>query len=590
MKFLLAALNAKYIHTNAAVCSLKAYAERAGAVRSGSAAHFRGAAAGKTKASVEIGEYTINNRSEEILKDIYLRKPDAVGFSCYIWNISLVLLLVRDLSKLLPKTHIWLGGPEVSYDSSDLLKREPEVTGIMIGEGEETFVKILKYYEGTLESLELIDGVAFRREDGRIVLRPPGEPMELSTIPFSYGEIENPEHKIIYYESSRGCPFSCSYCLSSLDHKLRFRDLSLVRKELDFFLEKRVPQVKFVDRTFNCRKAHAMEIWRHITEHDNGVTNFHFEIAADLLDEEELELMARMRPGLIQLEIGVQSVHLKTLQEIRRKTDLNRLRRVVGEIRKMGNIHQHLDLIAGLPFEGYERFQTSFNQVYEMEPDQLQMGFLKVLKGSYMAERAKDYGLVFQSEPPYEVLKTKWMDYGDLLKLKGVEEMVEVYANSRQFTVTMKELVKEFETPFRLFLSLWEFYEERGLAGLCHSRLARYEYLDEFAALHAPLKRERFRRLMTFDLYLRENLKSRPSFAEEQRPYQERVREFFGRKAKTPCHLTEGYEGYEARQLMKMAHLEVFDGKTAVLFDYRKREPLGRNATATVISHFFTEN
>lgn len=578
MKCLLAALNAKYIHSNPGIYSLKAYAM--GRLEQDSACL-------KREISVELGEYTINNQMGDILKDIYLRKPDIIGFSCYIWNITWVMELVRDLPSVLPEAEIWLGGPEVSYDAADILEQEPNVTGIMMGEGEETFLEVLKHYAEGRRDFFTIDGVACRNEKREVVSRPLKKAADMSAIPFPYEDLHDFEHKIVYYESSRGCPFSCSYCLSSLDKSVRFRNLELVKRELDFFLEHRVPQVKFVDRTFNCSKKHTMEVWRHITEHDNGVTNFHFEISADLLDEEELELMAQMRPGLIQLEIGVQSTNPDTIREIRRKTDLNRLKSVVERIHGFGNIHCHLDLIAGLPYEGYESFRNSFNEVYGMKPDQLQLGFLKVLKGSYMAENAEAYGLVYSAKPPYEVLGTKWLDYENLLKLKSVEEMVEVYENSGQFTVTMKELVKEFDTPFDLFSELAEYYETHTLTGVSHSRMARYEILDGFVAEHIPDKLELYRRLMVYDLYLRENLKSRPDFAEDQTPFKEKIREFFAKEAVNHRYLREGYEGFEARQLIKMAHLEVFGGKTAVLFDYRQRDPLSYNAAAFVIDEFF---
>ena len=578
MKCLLAALNAKYIHSNPGIYSLKAYAM--GRLEQDSACL-------KREISVELGEYTINNQMGDILKDIYLRKPDIIGFSCYIWNITWVMELVRDLPSVLPEAEIWLGGPEVSYDAADILEREPNVTGIMMGEGEETFLEVLKHYAEGRRDFFTIDGVACRNEKREVVSRPLKKAADMSAIPFPYEDLHDFEHKIVYYESSRGCPFSCSYCLSSLDKSVRFRNLELVKRELDFFLEHRVPQVKFVDRTFNCSKKHTMEVWRHITEHDNGVTNFHFEISADLLDEEELELMAQMRPGLIQLEIGVQSTNPDTIREIRRKTDLNRLKSVVERIHGFGNIHCHLDLIAGLPYEGYESFRNSFNEVYGMKPDQLQLGFLKVLKGSYMAENAEAYGLVYSAKPPYEVLGTKWLDYESLLKLKGVEEMVEVYENSGQFTVTMKELVKEFDTPFDLFSELAEYYEAHTLTGVSHSRMARYEILDGFVAEHIPDKLELYRRLMVYDLYLRENLKSRPDFAEDQTPFKEKIREFFAKEAVNHRYLREGYEDFEARQLIKMAHLEVFGGKTEVLFDYRQRDPLSYNAAAFVIDEFF---
>lgn len=579
MKFLLAAVNAKYIHSNPGIYSLKAYAER-------TRGDLFPEGAGLPSVHVEIGEYTINNQMEQILEDIYRRKPDMVGFSCYIWNIVPCLELVRDLHKVLPDTDIWLGGPEVSFDAPELLLREPEVLGIMKGEGEETFAALLNCYEKLgmsvrksvgmsgcrdqekkeeefWESLSSLSAAAYRGKDGTIQDHPVRPVMDMSRIPFLYSRLDGFENRIIYYESSRGCPFSCSYCLSSVDKSVRFRDLELVKRELDYFLENRVPQVKFVDRTFNCRKSHALEIWRHIKEHDNGVTNFHFEIAADLLDEEELELIGTMRPGLIQLEIGVQSTNPRTIREIHRVMDLERLKKVVARINAGHNVHQHLDLIAGLPWEDYSSFHRSFNEVYAMEPEQLQLGFLKVLKGSFMYEQAENYGLVYRDKPPYEVLSTKWLSYDDVLKLKGIENMVEVYYNSGQFTRTLKYLEDWWMDAFVLYEQLADYYEQRGLTGLNHSRLARYEILHDFIEerTEGDFLMGAEDTLMC-DLYLRENAKSRPSFALDQSPYKERIRSL------TP----------ELRGLGTRVHAEVLRSGKIMLFDYRKRDPLTHNA------------
>ena len=578
MKFLLVALNAKYIHSNPAIYSLKAYAK----------AHVREPELEDGRFQIETQEYTINNQPDEILKDIFLRKPDVIGFSCYIWNFSYVLELIRDLPKVLPHAEIWLGGPEVSYDAPEILHREPSVYGVMMGEGEETFSEVVRCYlehnrgnlNGRSSSFQAIDGTAVRDEEGNVVLNPRKTAVDMNSIPFFYKNLEDFENRIIYYESSRGCPFSCSYCLSSLDKSVRLRDSSLVLKELDVFLENRVPQVKFVDRTFNCSRKHTMEIWRHIIEHDNGVTNFHFEISADLLNEEELELMSHMRPGLIQLEIGVQSTNRSTIKEIRRTMDLERLKERVAKINSFGNIHQHLDLIAGLPGEDYQSFRNSFNEVYEMKPEQLQLGFLKVLKGSYLWEKTGEYGVEFKEKAPYEVLSTRWIDYGGILKLKALEEMLEVYGNSGQFRTTLDKLHKEFETPFDMFEALAEYYDKQGYLRISHSRMARYEVLEEFIYSLIPEKRSLYRDLLVYDLYLRENLKSRPVFAADQEPYKDRVRAFFEEEAAAFRYLKEGYEGYEARQLIKMAHVEVFRDGRAVLFDYKKRDALSHNAAA----------
>ena len=593
MKFLLVAVNAKYIHSNLGIYSLNKYAQEKLETRRAQGEAFPGI-------QIEMGEYTINQQMELVLQDIYRRSPDVAGFSCYIWNILYVKELVRDLKKVMPQLTIWLGGPEVSYNGEEMLRELPEVTGVMAGEGEETFFRLVescgmsfmeskeagkRWNHSRLEEL-LKDrpGFIFRKSDGTISAGAPAPLTELSRIPFSYGSLEGLEHRIIYYESSRGCPFSCSYCLSSIDKTVRFRDLDMVKKELSFFLEKRVPQVKFVDRTFNCRKSHAMEIWKFILEHDNGVTNFHFEISADLLDEEELALLKQMRPGLIQLEIGVQTTNPEAIREIRRRMDLEKLERNVHAVNSFRNIHQHLDLIAGLPYEGYESFRKSFNDVYRMEPEQLQLGFLKVLKGSYMEEMAGEYGLLYKSQPPYEVLSTRWLGYDDIIRLKGVEEMVEVHYNSGQFRNVLKELVKEFDTPFDLYRELAGYYDGNRITGISHSRLARYEILYRFINEtvlkgREEEKRELYRDLLMYDLYLRENAKSRPSFAREQAPFKEAVKQFFIKEAKMPS-LLEGYEDYDSRQISKMAHAEGMRDQSVILFDYRNRDALFGNARA----------
>ena len=772
MKILLVAVNAKYIHSNLGIYSLKAYAGQ-------QLDSFR-----PRQATIELAEYTINHQMDACLQDIYRRRPDVIGFSCYIWNIGAIRALAADLKKVLPGIPIWFGGPEVSFDSEKVLRENPSVTGIMKGEGEETFAQLAQYYVDNLREnegycggagqdgkgdtcgqsdadgpsvcdmanaggpsvcdmsgasgpsacgmsdasgpsvcdmsdasgpsacdmsdasgpsacgmsdasgltccnipgaaspcpdLSEIPGLTYRNPDGTITdtgIRPV---MDLSRIPFSYHTValEDLEHRIIYYESSRGCPFSCSYCLSSIDKQVRFRDLELVKEELRYFLDARVPQVKFVDRTFNCKKSHAMAIWKFIQEHDNGVTNFHFEIAADLLGEEEMELLAKMRPGLVQLEIGVQTTNTQTLEAIRRKTDLQEIQRITARINQGRNVHQHLDLIAGLPYEGMDSFRHSFNDVYAMEPEQLQLGFLKVLKGSYMEEMASAYGLTYSSLPPYEVLSTRWLSYDGILELKEVEDMVEVYYNSRQFTCTLKAFEKEFTSPYDMFYFMGGYYRNRGLAGISHNRIARYEILfdiikerlisrsgqtydvighagnatvyaddvtmhagnaamhadditghagnaamhaddvtghagnatmcaddvtghaDDMSRPHCPKQQaklaepvhlddtpqrelETYRDLLMTDLYLRENVKSRPGFARDQSAFKAQIKDFFIKEEKAPRYLTD-YKGYDSRQMSKMAHVEAMADGTLVLFDYRNRDSLTYNARACVI-------
>lgn len=593
MKVLLAAINAKYIHSNLGIYSLKTYGEKM--LKEWGLAE---------QVEISLAEYTINHQMEQILQDIYKRKPDVIGFSCYIWNISYVKMILADIKKVLPDVKIWAGGPEVSYHGEAFLKEEPAVDLVMMGEGEITFAHFLKaLLEG--EALKQVPGLMLRNDDGTFTDTGFRQVMDMSQFPFPYAfmDMKELEHRIIYYESSRGCPFSCAYCLSSIDKKLRFRSLDLVLPELEWFLQAKVPQVKFVDRTFNCKKSHAMAIWQYIRDHDNGITNFHFEIAADLLDKDELDLLSTMRPGLVQLEIGVQSTNEKTLETIRRKTDIGEIRQITAAINSWHNIHQHLDLIAGLPWEDIESFKKSFNDVYKMEPEQLQLGFLKVLKGSYMEELIPDCDLLYSTAPPYEVLQTKWLSYGDVLELKDIEEMTEVHYNSRQFTCTLKELEKEFNTPYEMFSFMAGYYNKNHLSGISHSRIARYEILwkmiqtkleksgkyethkncesheirgtEENAGISGKL--ELYRDLLMTDLYLRENVKSRPTFARDLSSSKDFVREFFQKEEKTPEHLS-GYEGYDSRQMAKMAHLEPLRDGTYLLFDYKRRDPLSNNA------------
>ena len=546
MKILLAACNAKYIHSNLAVYDLKAYSS-------------------DYDEHVILREYTINQPKDEILKDIYSSGADVVCFSCYIWNISFVRELIRDLVKILPKTAFWAGGPEVSYDAEKFLTEMPEMTGVMVGEGEKTFHDLLEFYIDGKDSLEEISGIAYRTGD-KIIHNGWRELMDLSAIPFVYEHLEKFENRIIYYESSRGCPFSCSYCLSSIDKKLRFRDLELVKKELQFFLDHRVPQVKFVDRTFNCKHEHAMTIWKYILEHDNGVTNFHFEISADLLREEEMELMSQMRPGLIQLEIGVQSTNPETIRAIHRHMDLKKLEHCVNRVHSFRNIHQHLDLIAGLPYEDYDTFHQSFNDVYQMKPDQLQLGFLKVLKGSLMQKEAEVYGIVYKEKEPYEVLSTNWLTYGEVLKLKMVESMVEVYYNSGQFWHTLEYLIPLEKDAFTFYEKLGSFYEKKGYSEISHSRMRRYEILLEYLQEETDVPTEVAAQKMLYDLYLREKLKKRPVFATDQKQYETAV-----------------WNYRKNNQVSKTAHIEVFENGTVILFDYEKRDPLSNNAYTEVV-------
>lgn len=554
MKILLVACNAKYIHSNLAVYDLQAYA-------SDYADH------------IVLKEYTINQQKDDIMRDIYLEHPDVVCVSCYIWNLSFVKELMAELIKILPGADFWAGGPEVSYDAEKFLTENSEFKGVMVGEGEETFKELAGHYvEKNPQNLKNMTGICYRDGD-QIIHNGWRQIMDLSSIPFIYKDLSEFKNRIIYYESSRGCPFSCSYCLSSIDKKLRFRDTETVKKELQFFIDNKVPQVKFVDRTFNCKHDHAMAIWKYINEHDNGVTNFHFEISADLLREEELQEMSTMRPGLIQLEIGVQSTNPDTIKAIHRTMDFEKLKGIVDRIHSFGNIHQHLDLIAGLPYEDYDSFRHSFNDVYALKPQQLQLGFLKVLKGSHMMEMCREYGIVYKTQEPYEVLSTKWLDYDHVLKLKTVENMVEVYYNSGQFQNTLEYLEKFFPDAFSIYERLGSFYMEKGYGDVSHTRMRRYEILLEFLEDMPEISVDQVKDQMVYDLYLRENLKSRPGFARDQKPFERQIWDFRKRE-----------------KVAKNAHVEVFADGTVLLFNYADRDPLTNNAHVTDVTKDVFEN
>ncbi len=649
MRFLLCGINAKYIHSNLAIFSLKAYADRK---------KIPGA-------EIILKEYTINNYVEDILQDLYEAKADIIIFSCYIWNISFVRELAAELKKVSPEVKIWAGGPEVSYAANKFLMENPAFDLIMQGEGEEVFSELIcltveekcrikdvykqseskkvlsgivekryfierkqavkeekdiedKHFAGEdnvyptnyidMSKLQKLQGIAVRDFLGeaalgnaesnignktKIINTGFATLMDMDTIPFVYEDFHLFEHKILYYETSRGCPFCCSYCLSSVDKTVRFRSLPIVKKELDAFLEAKVPQVKFVDRTFNCNRQRAIDIWSYLVEHDNGITNFHFEISSDLLGEEELELFAKMRPGLIQLEIGVQSTNGETVDAIHRHMDLDKLFHYVDRVHELGNIHQHLDLIAGLPYENYERFGCSFDDLYAHEPDQLQLGFLKVLKGTMMEEEVKKYSILYRNQPPYEVLGTKWLSYDEIILLKGVEELVELYYNSGQYTLTLKYAVPFFESPFRFYEMFSAWYRGKGYHKLNHNRLEKYNILREFLREHIDEnERDTLDEIMLYDMYLRENVKGRPAWAKDTAQYKKEWKALYREQGEKlfPEDVQAGI--YDSKRAANQSHIEVFEinikkfeqsgqvekKQVFCLFDYSRRNPLNRAA------------
>lgn len=595
MNILLVGINAKYIHSNPAIYSLAAYAGK-----------FADADGVSLRNHINIAEYTINQQTEDIEADIYKRMPDVLAVSCYIWNFAMVQELIEDIHQVRTDLPIWLGGPEVSFHPEKLMQKFPFLAGIMIGEGEQTFVELVQgYMDGTdisnIAGLYLPSG--YTAERGCLAL---------DDIPFLYSDLSDFENRIIYYESSRGCPFRCKYCLSSIDKQLRFRSLDLVKKELQFFLDNKVPQVKFIDRTFNAKHEHALAIWHYIKENDNGVTNFHFEISADLLTEEEITLLNSMRKGLVQLEIGVQSTNPDTIREINRSMDLCKLGNAVEKVNAAGNIHQHLDLIAGLPFEDYMSFHDSFNDVYAMRPEQLQLGFLKVLKGSAMEEQAEEYGIGYRKTPPYEVLYTKWLSYDDIIRLKRVEEMVELFYNSGQFVHTIRFLEVLFGDAFKMYETLGDYYEARGFLTASSKRISHYENILEFLNGYMLKMKtdmqtveeltEICRQYLLFDCYLRENMKSAPPFAKENSAYKDYLRVFYQKEEEERTYLPM-YEQYDSKQMAKMTHVEFFtypvweasvpkreellarrlESPQPVLFDYKERDVITRDCRIVLL-------
>ena len=560
MKILLTAINAKYIHSNYAVRCIKSYLES------------------HSSHCAEIVEYTINHDISLILRELYERRPDVLGFSCYIWNIEYVRELTLELKKLLPQTVIIWGGPEVSYSSTEYAGKYPDC--IICGEGEAVFPELLE----RLKQGEMPAPVLY------------GRPVCLDEIPFVYQDMTGLEHRILYYESSRGCPFGCQYCLSSVDRQVRFQSLERTLSDFDFFLAHRVPQVKLIDRTFNCDIQRTKALWRYLTENDNGVTNFHFEIAGELLDEESLEILSAARPGLFQMEIGVQSTNPRTLKAICRRTDMKRLFSVVSRLREMGNIHLHLDLIAGLPYEDIASFARSFNTVYALKPHQLQLGFLKVLKGSGMAEKKAEYGLLHTERPPYEVMRTSWLSYDDVLRLKMTEDMVERYYNSGRYHHIVRYLERFFESPFAFYDALGQFYHAKGLHLLSVSETESYTVLRDFFGTLGQEEQETLQWLVRYDLFCHQKAKKLPEWLSVNgvTPYLPQIRAFYEQADNRSL-----YPGHEEmtdpRQLMRVLHLEVFPfdprtGKektTALLFDYRRKDIFGNAAVTEVTESLF---
>jgi len=443
MKVLLCGINSKYIHSNLAIRYLKAYTK-------------------DLNYSCSIKEYTINHRLENILENIILERPDIVAFSTYIWNVEYVEKLSSLIKAVDDSIIILYGGPEVSYDGKESLKN---MSGdfLIEGEGEETyreFIEILLSDENIKDKLKNIKGLYSKMGD-EIFYGGKRELMDINKVIFPYDEEDDLGNKIVYYEASRGCPFNCKYCLSSTIHGVRFLNMDRVKKELDFFINKRVRLIKFVDRTFNCNHDFAMEIWRHLIER-GGDTTFHFEISADILRKDEIELLKKAPKGKFQFEVGVQTTNNEVLRNINRFVNFEDIKEKVEELLNTKNIQQHLDLIAGLPGEDYDSFRNSFNDVYSIKPEEIQLGFLKLLKGSLMKAEKEKWGMEASPYPPYEILKTKDISYEELLKLKRVEFAVDKYYNSQKFNTIIKYFEEQYDMPFDFYYDLGQYFKEKG--------------------------------------------------------------------------------------------------------------------------------
>lgn len=564
MRVLLTTLNSKFIHSNLALRYLKA-----------SLKHL--------PLTLIMDEFTINDHLERVVGDIYRHNPDIIALSCYIWNIRETLMVVESIKKVIPDSVVVLGGPEVSYDSVSLLEENSEVDVIVKGEGEITFPLLIERLMNN-KPLDDVEGITYRKA-GTIIENRDRTPLsDLDALPFPYEEgFQDLDNRIVYYETTRGCPFQCQYCLSSINPGVRYLSLDRVRKDIKTFIDAGIPQVKLVDRTFNCNPKRARDIFRMIMEM-GGNTNFHFEICGDLLDDETLDLLKDAPPGLFQFEIGVQSTRVETLEAIRRKTDFDKLSERVKILKGYRNIHLHLDLIAGLPGENYLSFQRSFNDVYKLKPDRLQLGFLKLLKGSGIRKDAEIWEYKYLSQPPYEVLENRDISYGEILMLKDVEDLVERYYNTHRYTNSLEYLGQLFGGDYyALYEDFARYWRTKGYAGLSHSLIRHYEIFIEYGLSIDGIDGEYFKDLIRLD-YASQGKPSRyPKgidvvLDEEEKQW---VRNFFNNRdniLKYLPHLAQ----YTPSQISRMAHIEFFDYEVmrdkgadkvnrtpiAILFDY----------------------
>ena len=513
MKVLLTAINSKFVHSNLAVRYLKAFTE-------------------DMDYECQIREFSINDRDEKILEEIIKEKADVVAFSTYIWNIEIVNRLSTLMKLVDENIKIDYGGPEVSYDSLNILK---ELSGdsVIKGEGEKTYREFVEYLLGD-RSIRDIRGLYFK-ENNEVISNGNRPLMNMDEIVFLYKEDENLDNKIVYYEASRGCPFNCKYCLSSTTHGVRFLNIERVKKELQYFIDKKVRLVKFVDRTFNCNFKFSMAIWEFLINADT-TTQFHFEISADILKPQELELLRKAPKDRFQFEVGVQTTNDEVLNKINRFVNFSDIKEKVVELLEIKNIKQHLDLIAGLPGEDYNSFKKSFNDVYSIGPEEIQLGFLKLLRGSSMREEAEEYGMKYSPYPPYEIISTKDISYDELLILKKVESMVDKYYNSQKFNNIIKILVKCFDTPYDFYLELGNYFDKKGYFDRNIGNSEYYKVFLDFNMEITKLDNKILRDIVKYDYLMFNKRRGMPEFLgkgvgkEKENEFKDRLREKYSFK------------------------------------------------------------
>ena len=538
MKILLCAINAKFIHSSLAIRSL--YANNI-----------------KFAENIDILELSINNSVNFIVKEIYDSSPDVLCFSCYIWNIEIVKEIAEIIRKTSPQTKIIMGGPEVSFAPYDLLGKFCDI--IVLGEGEVVFGELCRHFTCGEIGLGAIKDIAYIHNGEIVVNERAPEPPDLNLLAFPYTELESLANKIIYYESSRGCPFSCAYCISSTTEGVRFLDMDTVKSHINYFRANNIKLVKFVDRTFNCDAARALEIWRYIIDNDNGITSFHFEVGADLLTDAHIECLKGARVGLIQFEAGVQSTNPRTLKEICRAENFERLSENIAKIKVLGNIHIHLDLIAGLPFEDYESFRQSFNDCFALRPDMLQLGFLKLLKGSALRINSGNYGIEYKDKAPYEVLFTEHLSFSELAMLKDIEHLLDTYYNSTLTLNTLEHVIASFDTPFDFFHAFAQFWNKEGLHRVSHSRQALYDILYRYLLTIDGVNMDYAKDMLKLDMFMGENVKNLPDWldATDYKPIVDEINAFFSCEENAARYFPI-YLGRSPKQLSRVCHIERF--------------------------------